>query len=69
MDHQQAIAVEDEHDHFEEVGRSIGTDDQDLGRILVNPELHERVVDGVHDVVDNHTVAKSGPVDLHTVES
>jgi hypothetical protein len=56
----------DEHDDFEEVGGSVGADDEPSIGILAEVINNERVVDRVEDVAIGSAVASGRRMDLHT---
>ncbi len=55
----------DEHDHLEEVGRSVGSDDQLPVRIFAEVIDDHRVLNCMKDVIVSDAVAAGRRVDLH----
>ena len=71
VDDQFASVVEVEHNHLEHVAGAIGSEDESSQWRLVVAHVgdHERIRDGVLDIVGLHTVFARRAVKLHTDES
>lgn len=69
MDRHESIVGQFEHDHLQQVSGSVGSDDEDLGRIGVGIDVDhdERTASGMRDVLIGDAVPPSRSVDVHTL--
>lgn len=66
MDDQLFAFGGDEHDELEQVGGSVGSDDEPSVGIFAEVVNDERVIDRVEDVAVGDAVASGGRMNLHT---
>ena len=66
VNHEDPVVIELKDYNLENVAGVVGSDDEDLARVLVDLVLGQRVLGGVTDRWFGDAVSACGPVELHT---